>query len=430
MSKARKFDSTNYNTLYEATPGHIVNDSDNSEYFVFLDMIGQHFDNLYAFTKELTSIHRRDEHPKRGIPNELLKTYAKSLGWEVNNGYQLSNLWLYKLGTDNTGSFLETGTLASQAHEYLTHQIWRRIVNNIPTLLKTKGTERSLKSLLSIYGIPQTLISIKEYGGARPPKYNPTHKSYRYQYLLKFDGNQFVKIPWGQSISPNENQVSAPRVSEFRFNTTNSSSLSMSLWSIEDSKNTNKVYSNLELVSYRAFSTSSRSGSYAYGFLRYKNAQSTSNSTSSFSIQTIQSQYYPFFDGDAWNVRIYTDRNITNTKKTGSIHIEWKKSSGNFENWISFSGSMVVTASSDIAFSWGSTSSLSTPHNIILGGSTGSQHAGVRASRYKGFLQAYKDYSDIYSEKVFEEHTVSFETGDMIYLFSDGYADQFGGTLN
>jgi hypothetical protein len=407
LSKARKFDSTNYNTLYEATPGHIVNDSDNSEYFVFLDMIGQHFDNLYAFTKELTSIHRRDEHPKRGIPNELLKTYAKSLGWEVNNGYQLSNLWLYKLGTDNTGSFLETGTLASQAHEYLTHQIWRRIVNNIPTLLKTKGTERSLKSLLSIYGIPQTLISIKEYGGARPPKYNPTHKSYRYQYLLKFDGNQFVKIPWGQSIPPNENQVSAPRVSEFRFNTTNSSSLSMSLWSIEDSKNSNKVYNNLELVSYRAFSTSSRSGSYAYGFLRYRNAQSTSNSTSSFSIKTIQSQYYPFFDGDAWNVRIYTDRNITNTKKTGSIHIEWKKSSGNFENWISFSGSMIVTSSSDISFSWGSTSSLSTPHNIILGGSTGSQHAGVNSSRYRGFLQAYKDYSDIYSEKVFEEHTLN-----------------------
>jgi hypothetical protein len=370
-------------------------------------MIGQHFDNLYAFTKELTSIHRRDEHPKRGIPNELLKTYAKSLGWEVNNGYQLSNLWLYKLGTDNTGSFLETGTLASQAHEYLTHQIWRRIVNNIPTLLKTKGTERSLKTLLSIYGIPQTLISIKEYGGAKPPKYNPTHKSYRYQYLLKFDGNQFVKIPWGQSIPPNENQVSAPRVSEFRFRTTNSSSLSMSLWSIEDSKNSNKVYNNLELVSYRASSTSSRSGSYAYGYLRYKSAQSTSNSTSSFTIKTIQSKYYPFFDGDAWNVRIYTDRNISNTKKTGSIHIEWKKSSGDFENWISFSGSMIVTSSADISFTWGSTSSLLIPHNIILGGSTGSQFAGVNSSRYRGFLQAYKDYSDIYSEKIFEEHTLN-----------------------
>jgi len=407
LSKASKFDRRNYNTLYEATPGHIVNNEDNSEYFVFLDMIGQHFDNLYAFTKELTSIHRRDEHPKRGIPNELLKTYAKSLGWEVNNGYQLSNLWLYKIGTDSTGSYLDTGTLASQAHEYLTHQIWRRIVNNIPTLLKTKGTERSLKTLLSIYGIPQTLISIKEYGGSKPPKYTPTHKSYRYQYLLKFDGNQFVKIPWGKSIPPNESELSAPRVSEFRFKTTISSSLSMSLWSIEDSSNSNKVYNNLELVSYRAFSTSSLSGSYSYGFLRYKSAHGISNSTSSFSIKTINSKYYPFFDGDAWNVRIYTDRNINNSNKTGSINIEWKKSSGDFENWISFSGSMIVTASSDISFTWGSTSSLSTPHNIILGGSTGSQYAGTNSSRYKGFLQAYKDYSDLYSEKIFEEHTLN-----------------------
>jgi hypothetical protein len=424
LSKAYNFDIRNYNSLYEATPGHIVNDPDNSEYLVFLNMIGQHFDNLYAFVKELTSIHRRDEHPKRGIPNELLKTYAKSLGWEVNNGYQLSDLWLYKIGSDSTGSFSNTGLLASQAHENLTHQIWRRVVNNIPYLLKTKGTERSIKSLLSIYGIPQTLISIKEYGGAAPPKYSPAHKSYRYQYLLKFDGNQFVKIPWGKRIPPNESESSAPRVSEFRFKSDTSSSLSMSLWSIVDSKNSNKVYNNLELVSYRSISTSSFSGSYSYGYLRYKGASSTTYSTSSLSVNTVKSNYFPFFDGDVWNVRIFTDTNINNTNKTGSINIEWKKSSGQFENWISFSGSMSLNSNKDIAFTWGSTSSLSSPHNVILGGATGSQYAYSTSSRFTGFLQSYKDYSDFYSSKVFEEHTLNPAA-----YHGDSYSSSFD-TLN
>ncbi len=33
-------------------------------------------------------------------------------------------------------------------------------------------------------------------------------------------------------------------------------------------------------------------------------------------------------------------------------------------------------------------------------------------------------------EKIFEDDVVSFQDGDMIYLFSDGYADQFGGDKN
>jgi serine phosphatase RsbU (regulator of sigma subunit) len=44
----------------------------------------------------------------------------------------------------------------------------------------------------------------------------------------------------------------------------------------------------------------------------------------------------------------------------------------------------------------------------------------LRASRYPlGF------YSDV--EKVFEEQVMMLKPGDHLYLFSDGYADQFGG---
>lgn len=34
------------------------------------------------------------------------------------------------------------------------------------------------------------------------------------------------------------------------------------------------------------------------------------------------------------------------------------------------------------------------------------------------------------SNREFNDEVISFQKGDMFYLFSDGYADQFGGTSN
>ncbi len=42
------------------------------------------------------------------------------------------------------------------------------MLNNLPLFLKNKGTERSIRALLNCYGIPQTILSIREYGGPDP----------------------------------------------------------------------------------------------------------------------------------------------------------------------------------------------------------------------------------------------------------------------
>ena len=124
------------------------------------------------------------------MPNELLYSVAKQFGWNLTNGQQNQNLWEYVLGTNETGTPLTgSNTIGDPAvsGKDITYTIWRRIINNLPLLLKSKGTKRSVQALLSCYGIPQSMISINEYGGPRLDR-APIYEK------LNFDGRKLKSI--------------------------------------------------------------------------------------------------------------------------------------------------------------------------------------------------------------------------------------------
>ena len=56
----------------------------------------------------------------------------------------------------------------SIAKSDITKEVWKRLYHNAPYLLKTKGTERGIKALMACYGLPSTILNIKEYGGSTP----------------------------------------------------------------------------------------------------------------------------------------------------------------------------------------------------------------------------------------------------------------------
>lgn len=312
LSEAVEYDFGNTNRFYWAIPEHIIMDEGNADFVLFADMIGQHYDTVYSYIKALTQIHERDEHPERGYSNDLSYYIAKSFGWQLQNARGLSELWKYKLGTNQQNELLQTGSLQSISHEDQTQQIWRRIVNNLPYLLKTKGTARSVKALMSIYGIPQTLISIKEYGGPSVEVDKPTLIEDRYYYKLNFTGNNWIELP-RQSINPTSgswdglNRV--PDTVEFRFNTNHSSSLSMSLWAIENYANRNNVYANLSIHHVKTDTGNFLySGSYAYGYVKLTVAEKSGATIVSSSVRT---DYLPIFDNQDWNVAIINEEAFT-----------------------------------------------------------------------------------------------------------------------
>ncbi len=183
---ASLYDSLNTNALVYAVPEYIRFNSQNEQITTFVNMLGHHYDILYTYIHHMNLINKREENPKLGMPNELLYSVAKQFGWNLTDGRQSQDLWQYTLGTNETGTPLTGSNTVGDSSvpgREITYATWRRIVNNLPLLLKSKGTKRSVQALLSCYGIPQSLISIHEYGGPRLER-APIYEKLNFDYAL------------------------------------------------------------------------------------------------------------------------------------------------------------------------------------------------------------------------------------------------------
>ena len=203
-TSASLYDNLNDNSLLKTVPAHLQLQSDSVDLITFVNMLGHHYDILYTYINHMTKINKREENPKLGMADDLLYSVAKQFGWNLSNGQQGQKLWEYTLGTSETGVPI-TGSNSigepSVSGQKSTSTIWRRIVNNLPLLLKSKGTKRSIQALLSCYGIPQTLMTINEYGGPRLDR-APIYEKLNFDYALDLITNPagLVTINYSQPI--------------------------------------------------------------------------------------------------------------------------------------------------------------------------------------------------------------------------------------
>jgi hypothetical protein len=160
ITLAETFDTENPNWVQNNIPQFIVNNSDNESMLLFLSMIGQHFDNIYFYTKSIEKSRGLGYKSKNGISDKLLFQTLKSFDWDAKNLASDSKLWNYVFGKNIDGNVVN-----SSPGKQRTNEVWRRIVNNLPYLLKHKGTRRGVYALLSCYGIPSSNLSILEFGG-------------------------------------------------------------------------------------------------------------------------------------------------------------------------------------------------------------------------------------------------------------------------
>jgi hypothetical protein len=169
ITLAERFDVENSNNIKNNIPQYILNNSENDSYLLFFAMIGQHFDNIYYHTKSIEKSRGLGYKAKDGISDKLLFDVLKSFNWDAQNLAADEQLWSYVFGEDTDGNTQETNPAKQR-----TLEVWRRIVNNLPYLLKHKGSRRGIYALLSCYGIPSSNLSIFEFGG---PEVNDISKS-------------------------------------------------------------------------------------------------------------------------------------------------------------------------------------------------------------------------------------------------------------
>jgi len=207
---ATDYDLKNYNALNKAIPDYLREDNDNEQFITFVNMVGQHFDIMYLYTDHILKKNLREEHPKSGLSQDLIYEATRNLGWTLTHGTQAKDLWEYALGVSGSGEPIWTGKTVvnkylTKTEEERTKEVWRRIFNNLPYIYKTKGTSRGVKALLAAYGIPQTLLTIREYGGPDNADLGviPRAEWEKHTYYLNFSGSyplptrqHHIQVPW------------------------------------------------------------------------------------------------------------------------------------------------------------------------------------------------------------------------------------------
>jgi hypothetical protein len=196
LSIADNYDKNNRNLLKNNIPLHLIDSGDNDSYLLFLDMIGHHFDIIWSYIKGMAETKNITETNDYGIHDDFLYDYLKSFGWDAKNLNSNQQLWKYAFGKDADGNVVEENT-----PEQRTKSIWRRIANNLPYLLKHKGTKRGIQALLNCYGIANSNLSIIEFGG---PDTDDALESTKYIYdtqtaNLNFISGSYLTTNWSGS---------------------------------------------------------------------------------------------------------------------------------------------------------------------------------------------------------------------------------------
>lgn len=188
LSSASLYDSMNQNALMYFLPEYIRDDSANAEFVTFVNLLGHFYDILYNATTQLTSIYNPYDNRNVQWTPTYLSAILASAGLEVPSGMQLAELYqLYNIQFNRS--------------QY-NNELWKRLYNNMPYLLWSKGTVAGIRGLMNCYGVPPSVLRIKEYTGpksyyaARDDGYdwntnlNDYNVEDKFQYAIGFQANK------------------------------------------------------------------------------------------------------------------------------------------------------------------------------------------------------------------------------------------------
>jgi hypothetical protein len=171
------YDATNKDQLTNSIPQYLLDDPSNAPYTTFLNMIGQHFDNIWLYYKDVSTRYDATNNPDTGISLDMVSDALRGLGFELYTNSNVSdNLYYTLFGINPDGTLLPptgsevintyvTSSIATIGNEQLQGELYKRLYHNLPYLLKTRGTQRSVKALISTFGIPESILTVNEFGG-------------------------------------------------------------------------------------------------------------------------------------------------------------------------------------------------------------------------------------------------------------------------
>jgi len=403
-------DDLNKDYLYYVIPEYLRDDPNNNQYKLFVDMVGQFYDNIWVYYKDVTEKYNADNRLENGISKDIVADAIRDFGIKLyQNNFSMQDLYTAFIGLTPDGGlfpfpnitgllptpsgFEYVDTLISASNDYMplddvNKSLYKRIYHNLPYLLKSKGTLPGLRTLITSYGIPDTVLRIKEYGGK--DKVNVNDWDYwqdTFNYAFYTTGSNSIISDW--KLNPNWNSPdSVPSTLAFRFKTeglpTSSIPYSQSLWYTD-------TYSSIVLqYTGSGYATGSYSGSIIDPYYQYANLvfypDPTSFPGSSASI------YLPFFDGSWWSVMVTRNGDDFNLYAGNNIY-----EGGDNGTLLGFYSSSSINEDSTF---WilGSTSTFGSQNPSIPGG---------LYNAFSGSFQEIRYYNTVISESVFKDYIMN-----------------------
>ena len=217
LYSASFYDIENRNRLVNLLPEHVSSDLNNSQFIDFMDMVGQQVDEIWSYIKSMSDITDRRLDLEDGFSKDLVFSLAKSLGWSTQDGKDLLDLSRYGFGRKLSGtsySLYTSGSLDSPIEADVSKEITKRLIASMPFILKSKGTVASIKAILNCYGIPSTILKVREYGGLDSKVQRaPFETKRKFTRALGFRGSQYVSSSWSDDTDTSRK----PETIELRF---------------------------------------------------------------------------------------------------------------------------------------------------------------------------------------------------------------------
>jgi len=184
LDVAETYDIENNNALTLAIPSFIRDDSDNDQYILFVEMIGQLFDNIFIYLQNITTKFDADNRLTYGVSKDLVADILRDMGVKLyQNNFSSNDVYQALIGITPSGSLynlpytttqypVPTGSFLEYITTYITasstssliptddinKEQYKRIYHNLPLLLKKKGSVAGVRDLITTFGLLLVLL--------------------------------------------------------------------------------------------------------------------------------------------------------------------------------------------------------------------------------------------------------------------------------
>ena len=427
LTKAETFDTDNIHSFENNLPLYIQNSSDYQDMKDFLNLQGEQYDLIRNHIDSMGTIHKRGYKKTNSPPNNTLPMLLSNMGWEAINPFSGSL-------SDTLGSYL-TGVTSI---DDIKNNTWRKTLNNLLYIYKSKGTKNSVRALLNTYGYPPDVLQFQEFGGSSiNNKYN--------------EGLDDIFDGFGDTPSDDDNidlnldlttgsfsfKSDKLKLYRYNFNAKTDRVLNLDWWM--DSANINSfefIYKHKQTTQTQTILESSGSNTQSLWDLRLVPSSDGLSSSFEFRLNnsltgslpiatnavSMSTSYSNISDGQLWNVMLQrmTSSNSTNITNEYRLHAalqEGKKIQTYNYVTMSISGGISIDSNNIANKNWmssGSRNELSSS-NLFVG------------EVFSGSLSQIKGWSTALSTSKFRQHvlnkfsnvgnTINSHKDELIYNF-------------